>query len=89
MIGTGCRGLTGWVFLGMLCRLLWGLLWRRVGTTLRLCVLCVRVSISLLSTVLEAAGRGEDLDESDLYRDVRPALATLQGLGVRVIVAGN
>ncbi|NEC35512.1 HAD family hydrolase [Streptomyces rubrogriseus] len=37
----------------------------------------------------EAAGRGEHLDESDLYGDVRPALATLQGLGVRVIVAGN
>ncbi|MFF6969334.1 HAD family hydrolase [Streptomyces anthocyanicus] len=37
----------------------------------------------------EAAGRGEHLDESDLYGDVRPALAALQGLGVRVIVAGN
>lgn len=37
----------------------------------------------------EAAGRGEALDERDLYPDVRPALAALQGLGVRVIVAGN
>lgn len=37
----------------------------------------------------EAAGRGEDLVERDLYPDVRPALAALQGLGVRVIVAGN
>ncbi|WP_062214559.1 HAD family hydrolase [Streptomyces sp. NBRC 109706] len=37
----------------------------------------------------EAAGRGECLDESDLYPDVRPALAALRGLGVRVIVAGN
>lgn len=37
----------------------------------------------------EAAGRGESLDERDLYDDVRPALATLRDLGVRVIVAGN
>ncbi|WP_445271189.1 HAD family hydrolase, partial [Streptomyces sp. DSM 41634] len=37
----------------------------------------------------EAAGRGEYLDESDLYEDVRPALARLQALGRRVVVAGN
>ncbi|MDJ0462313.1 HAD family hydrolase [Streptomyces sp. H27-C3] len=37
----------------------------------------------------EAAGRGEHLDETDLYSDVRPALAGLRGLGVRVVVAGN
>jgi HAD superfamily hydrolase (TIGR01662 family) len=37
----------------------------------------------------EAAGRGEQLDESDLYEDVRPALSSLQAQGVRVIVAGN
>ncbi|MFK0196821.1 HAD family hydrolase [Streptomyces lavendulae] len=37
----------------------------------------------------EAAGRGERLDESDLYEDVRPALSALQSLGVRVVVAGN
>ncbi|GHH84987.1 hypothetical protein GCM10018793_51200 [Streptomyces sulfonofaciens] len=37
----------------------------------------------------EAAGRGEYLDESDLYPDVRPALGRLRGLGRRVIVAGN
>ncbi|MFI0576121.1 HAD family hydrolase [Streptomyces tendae] len=37
----------------------------------------------------EAAGRGEHLDESDLYDDVRSTLAALQNLGVRVIVAGN
>ncbi|MFI5831114.1 HAD family hydrolase [Streptomyces sp. NPDC051578] len=37
----------------------------------------------------EAAGRGEQLDESDLYDDVRPALTALQAMGVRVIVAGN
>ncbi|KJK40442.1 hydrolase [Streptomyces variegatus] len=37
----------------------------------------------------EAAGRGERLDESDLYGDVRPALAELQRLGARVVVAGN
>lgn len=37
----------------------------------------------------EAAGRGEHLEESDLYPDVRPSLAGLRALGVRVIVAGN
>ncbi|MFJ8081784.1 HAD family hydrolase [Streptomyces sp. NPDC096205] len=37
----------------------------------------------------EAAGRGEYLDESDLYDDVRPALSALRDLGVRVIIAGN
>ncbi|MFD6802935.1 HAD family hydrolase [Streptomyces cyaneofuscatus] len=37
----------------------------------------------------EAAGRGEYLDEADLYEDVRPALAELRGLGMRVVVAGN
>ncbi|WP_299534743.1 HAD family hydrolase [uncultured Streptomyces sp.] len=37
----------------------------------------------------EAAGRGEELGEADLYPDVRPALAGLRVLGVRVIVAGN
>jgi HAD superfamily hydrolase (TIGR01662 family) len=37
----------------------------------------------------ETAGRGEYLDESDLYDDVRPALSALRALGVRVVVAGN
>jgi HAD superfamily hydrolase (TIGR01549 family) len=37
----------------------------------------------------EAADRGEALDETDLYDDVRPALTALRQLGVRVIVAGN
>jgi HAD superfamily hydrolase (TIGR01662 family) len=37
----------------------------------------------------EAAGRGEQLDESDLYEDVRPALSALRSQGVRVVVAGN
>ncbi|MEU3842902.1 HAD family hydrolase [Streptomyces sp. NPDC028635] len=37
----------------------------------------------------EAAGRGEHLDEGDLYEDVRPALAALRRAGVRVIIAGN
>ncbi|MFF2851542.1 HAD family hydrolase [Streptomyces sp. NPDC058001] len=36
-----------------------------------------------------AAGRGEYLDETDLYPDVRPALGGLRERGVRVIVAGN
>ncbi|MBP0458387.1 MULTISPECIES: HAD family hydrolase [Streptomyces] len=37
----------------------------------------------------DAAGRGEHLDESDLYPDVRPALGELQARGLRVVVAGN
>ncbi|WP_327383303.1 MULTISPECIES: HAD family hydrolase [unclassified Streptomyces] len=37
----------------------------------------------------DAAGRGERLDESDLYEDVRPALTALRATGVRVVVAGN
>ncbi|MEW2067877.1 HAD family hydrolase [Streptomyces sp. NPDC007346] len=37
----------------------------------------------------EAAGRGEYLDEADLYEDVRPALAELRESGTRVVVAGN
>jgi HAD superfamily hydrolase (TIGR01662 family) len=37
----------------------------------------------------EAVGRGETLDETDLYADVRPALAALRARGLRVIIAGN
>lgn len=37
----------------------------------------------------ESAGQGEHLDESDLYPDVRPALAELRAAGLRVVVAGN
>jgi FMN hydrolase / 5-amino-6-(5-phospho-D-ribitylamino)uracil phosphatase len=37
----------------------------------------------------DAAGRGEQLDETDLYPDVRPALAELQARGIRVVIAGN
>jgi HAD superfamily hydrolase (TIGR01549 family) len=37
----------------------------------------------------EAAGHGEQLDETDLYDDVRPTLAALRAVGVRVIIAGN
>ncbi|MEU3618502.1 MULTISPECIES: HAD family hydrolase [unclassified Streptomyces] len=37
----------------------------------------------------EAAGRGERLEESDLYDDVRPSLAALRAAGLRVVVAGN
>ncbi|MFF4013418.1 HAD family hydrolase [Streptomyces sp. NPDC001717] len=37
----------------------------------------------------ETAGRGERLDETDLYEDVRPALKALRASGVRVVIAGN
>ncbi|WP_199827701.1 HAD family hydrolase [Streptomyces specialis] len=37
----------------------------------------------------EKAGRGERLEEEDLYEDVRPVLADLRRRGVRVVIAGN
>ncbi|WP_443071874.1 HAD family hydrolase [Streptomyces sp. WMMC940] len=37
----------------------------------------------------EASGLGEQLDEEDLYGDVRPALSALRELGIRVVIAGN
>ncbi|MEU6759543.1 HAD family hydrolase [Streptomyces sp. NPDC046685] len=40
-------------------------------------------------TAREAAGMGEQLDETDLYDDVRPSLTALRATGVRVVVAGN
>jgi FMN phosphatase YigB (HAD superfamily) len=36
-----------------------------------------------------AAGRGEHLDETDLYPDVRPALGRLREHGVMLLAAGN
>lgn len=39
--------------------------------------------------VREAAGRGERLDETDLYPDVRPGLQALRDAGLWVGVAGN
>ncbi|MEV0233641.1 HAD family hydrolase [Nonomuraea sp. NPDC050786] len=37
----------------------------------------------------EAAGRGERIDETDLYPDVRPALVALRAAGHRLLIAGN
>lgn len=37
----------------------------------------------------EAAGRGERIEEDDLYPDVRPALTALRTAGHRVVIAGN
>ena len=37
----------------------------------------------------EAAGRGELLEETDLYEDVRPTLLALRELGTRIVIAGN
>ncbi|GAA1708683.1 HAD family hydrolase [Streptomyces yatensis] len=37
----------------------------------------------------EAAGRGEWLDDSDVYPDVRAALGALRESGLRVVLAGN
>lgn len=47
------------------------------------------IDIEAERTAMERAGRGEALDETDLYPDVRPSLAALQDAGVRVVVAGN
>ncbi|MEU8619676.1 HAD family hydrolase [Streptomyces sp. NPDC048623] len=47
------------------------------------------IDISAEYAAREAAGRGEHLDETDLYGDVRTALAALRDLGVRVVIAGN
>jgi HAD superfamily hydrolase (TIGR01549 family) len=47
------------------------------------------IDISAEYAAREAAGRGEHLDESDLYDDVRPALTELRQLGARVVIAGN
>ncbi|MFD8147246.1 HAD family hydrolase [Streptomyces sp. NPDC059708] len=47
------------------------------------------IDISAEYAAREAAGLGERLDETDLYEDVRPALAALRAAGVRVVIAGN
>ncbi|GGK52191.1 HAD family hydrolase [Streptomyces flaveus] len=47
------------------------------------------IDLAAAAQAREAVGRGEYLDETDLYDDVRPALASLRELGVRVIIAGN
>ncbi|KIZ16818.1 HAD family hydrolase [Streptomyces natalensis] len=47
------------------------------------------IDIEVERAAMERAGRGEALDESDLYPDVRPSLAALRDMGVRVVVAGN
>ncbi|MFI0220182.1 HAD family hydrolase [Streptomyces lydicus] len=47
------------------------------------------IDVEAERAAMERAGRGEVLDESDLYPDVRPALAALRAEGLRVVVAGN
>ncbi|MER6977526.1 HAD family hydrolase [Streptomyces carpinensis] len=47
------------------------------------------VDVAAESRAREAAGRGEYLDDDDLYDDVRPVLSGLRARGVRVVVAGN
>ncbi|MFI6739783.1 HAD family hydrolase [Nonomuraea sp. NPDC050451] len=37
----------------------------------------------------EAAGRGERIQEDDIYPDVRPALIALRAAGHRLVIAGN
>lgn len=47
------------------------------------------IDIEAERAAMERAGRGEELEESDLYPDVRTSLAALRACGVRVVVAGN
>ncbi|MFF3020334.1 HAD family hydrolase [Streptomyces sp. NPDC057939] len=47
------------------------------------------VDIAAEYAARDAAGRGEQIDETDLYGDVRPTLAALRTAGVRVVIAGN
>ncbi|MFJ9059846.1 HAD family hydrolase [Streptomyces sp. NPDC102409] len=47
------------------------------------------MDVAEASQARAAAGRREHLDETDLYPDVRPALAELRALGLRVVVAGD
>ncbi|MEU9123390.1 HAD family hydrolase [Streptomyces sp. NPDC048506] len=47
------------------------------------------IDIEAERAAMERAGRGEFLDESDLYPDVRPSLAAVRDAGIRVVVAGN
>ncbi|WP_431999257.1 HAD family hydrolase [Streptomyces sioyaensis] len=47
------------------------------------------IDVKAERAAMERAGRGEALNESDLYPDVRPSLAALRARGVRVVVAGN
>ncbi|MFJ8538202.1 HAD family hydrolase [Streptomyces sp. NPDC093591] len=47
------------------------------------------IDVAAERAAMEAAGRGERLDETDLYDDVRPALSALREAGVRIVIAGN
>lgn len=47
------------------------------------------IDVEAERAAMEEAGCGEALGESDLYPDVRPALAALRDVGIRVVVAGN
>ena len=47
------------------------------------------IDISAEYAAREAAGRGERIEEADLYPDVRPALVALRAAGHRVLIAGN
>ncbi|WP_067471565.1 HAD family hydrolase [Actinomadura hibisca] len=47
------------------------------------------IDIAAERAAREAAGHGEQLDETDLYPDVRPALAALRERGLWVGIVGN
>lgn len=47
------------------------------------------IDVAAEREAMNAADRGERLEEADLYPDVRPGLAALRQAGFRVCVAGN
>ncbi|GAB2571353.1 hypothetical protein GCM10027168_00050 [Streptomyces capparidis] len=47
------------------------------------------IDVDAERAAMEAAGRGERLDDSDLYPDARPGLAALRRAGLAVHVSGN
>ena len=47
------------------------------------------IDVDAVRSAMESAGRGEQLEESDLYPDVRPALTALRDAGLRIVIAGN
>ena len=47
------------------------------------------IDITAKCRAREAVERGEFLDKTDLYDDIRPALSGLRKLGIRVVIADN
>lgn len=66
-----------------------GVVTRGHGHAEALRLLSPDIDVAAAHQAREAAGRGEHLAETDLYPDVRPALAGLREQGLRVVIAAN